>query len=335
MKKAIVLVSLLLVAGLAFAGGQQEPAMDDGAAEAGPSGAWSWVIDEGDFPEVNALEVQGDVITAGSSTVFPAAEYLAAQFQDEGYSGNITIDSIGSGGGFERFTVAGESDVSNASRPIKDSEIEQAREIGRDPIEFRIGTDALAVVVNPENDWVGDLTMEELAEVFTADRWSDVNPNWPDAPILRFIPGTDSGTFDYFVEEVFDKDAEPILSAANTQLSEDDNILVQGIEGSPNAIGFFGYAYYDEAGDALKILDIEGVTANTANVDNGTYPLARPLFMYSDATIMQEKPQVAAWLAYVLNNATDGMLGVGYFKAPQSVIDEGKQKWLDAVGDMY
>ena len=125
--------------------------------------------------------------------------------------------------------------------------------------------------------------MEELAEVFTADQWSDVNPNWPNEPILRFIPGTDSGTFDYFVEEVFDKDAEPILSAANTQLSEDDNILVQGIEGSPSAIGFFGYAYYDEAGDALKILDIEGVTANTANVDNGTYPLARPLFMYSDA----------------------------------------------------
>ncbi|MFP4210210.1 MAG: phosphate ABC transporter substrate-binding protein PstS family protein [Alkalispirochaeta sp.] len=333
MKKAIVLLALLLIAGVVFAGGQQE---ESGAAEAETDdGAWAWVIDEGDFPQVDALKVQGNVITAGSSTVFPAAEYLAAQFQDEGYSGNITIDSIGSGGGLERFTVEGESDVSNASRQIKQSEIEQAREIGREPIEFRIGTDALAVVVNPENDWIEDATIEDLATIMTADRWSDVDPSWPDEPVLKFIPGTDSGTFDYFVEAVFEKDEEPLLSASDVQLSEDDNILVQGIEGSPYAIGFFGYAYYAEAGDALKILSIEGVEANTANVDNGTYPLARPLFMYSDATIMREKPQVAAWLAYVLNNAEEGMLGVGYFKAPESVIDEAKQKWLDAVGDMY
>lgn len=333
MRKAIVLLSLLLVAGLVFAGGQQEggEAMEEDMAD----GAWSWVIDEGDFPQVNALKVQGNVITAGSSTVFPAAEYLAAQFQDEGYSGNITIDSIGSGGGFERFTVQGESDVSNASRPIKESELAQAREIGREPIEFRIGTDALAVVVNPENDWATDVTIEELAAIMTADQWSDVNPNWPNEPVLKFIPGTDSGTFDYFVEEVFDEDAEPLLASANVQLSEDDNILVQGIEGSPYAIGFFGYAYYANEGEALNILSIEGVEANAENVDNGTYPLARPLFMYSDATIMQEKPQVAAWLAYVLNNAKEGMLGVGYFEAPAAAIEDAKQKWLDAVGDMY
>ena len=331
MKKAIVLIvllSLLLVAGFVFFGGQQETT-DEIAG-----GAWSWVIDDGDFPQVNALEVQGNVITAGSSTVFPAAEYLAAQFQDEGYSGNITIDSIGSGGGFERWS-AGESDVSNASRPIRESEVEASRSIGREPIEFRIGTDALAVVVNPENDWISNATIEELAAIMTADTWNDVNPAWPNEPVLKFIPGTDSGTFDYFVEEVFDEDAEPILASANVQLSEDDNILVQGIEGSPYAIGFFGYAYYANEGDALKILNIEGVEANTANVDAGEYPLARPLFMYSDADIMRDKPQVAAWLAYVLNNASDGMLGVGYFEAPVAAIEDGKQKWLDAVGDMY
>ncbi|MCG8479370.1 MAG: phosphate ABC transporter substrate-binding protein PstS family protein [Spirochaetales bacterium] len=327
MKKAIVILSMLLIAGLVFAGGQQ----DGGESAAGP---WSWVIDGGDFPQVNALEVQGNVITAGSSTVFPAAEYLAAQFQDEGYSGNITIDSIGSGGGFERFTN-GETDVSNASRAIRDSEVEAARSIGREPIEFRIGTDALAVVVNPENDWVDNASIEDLATIMTADRWSDVDPSWPDQPILKFIPGTDSGTFDYFVEEVFDEDAEPLLASNNVQLSEDDNILVQGVEGSPYAIGFFGYAFYANEGEALKILSIEDVVANTANVDNGSYPLARPLFMYSDATIMREKPQVAAWLAYVLNNARDGMLGVGYFEAPAAAIDGGKQAWLEAVGDAF
>lgn len=328
MKTIVTVLSLLLVASFAFANGGAEG--DDMMAE----GPWAWVIDEGDFPQVDALAVQGNVITAGSSTVFPAAEYLAAQFQDEGYSGNITIDSIGSGGGFERFT-GGETDVSNASRAIRDSEIEAARSIGREPIEFRIGTDALAVVVNPENTWVEDVTLEQLAEIMVADQWSDVNPAWPDEPVLKFIPGTDSGTFDYFVEEVFDEEAEPLLASANVQLSENDNILVQGIEGSPFAIGFFGYAYYANEGEALKILNIEGVEANTANVDNGSYALARPLFMYSDANIMRDKPQVAAWLAYVLNNAREGMLGVGYFEAPASVIEEGKQKWLDAVGDQY
>lgn len=327
-RKYAALVGLLLVATLAFAGGQTEeaaPAVDD---------AWDWVIDNGGFPQVNVLEVEGDVITAGSSTVFPAAEYLAAQFQDEGYGGNITIDSIGSGGGYERF-AAGESDVSNASRAIRDSEIAEAQANGINPIEFRIGTDALAVVVNPDNDWVSDVTVEELAAIMVADQWSDVNPDWPAEPVLKFIPGTDSGTFDYFVEEVFDEDAEPLLASANVQLSEDDNILVQGIEGSPYSIGFFGYAYYANEGDALKILSIDGVEANTANVDNGSYPLARPLFMYSDAEIMRSKPQVAAWLAYVLNNASDGMLGVGYFEAPVAAIDAAKQAWLDAVGDQY
>ncbi|HKK48758.1 MAG TPA: phosphate ABC transporter substrate-binding protein PstS family protein [Alkalispirochaeta sp.] len=331
MKQISTLMALLLVAGLVFAGGQQEATTDTAAAM---TTGWEWVIDEGDFPQVNALEVEGPINTAGSSTVFPAAEYLAAMFQDEGYSGNITIDSIGSGGGYERF-AAGESDVSNASRAIRDSEIEAAQEIGRDPIEFRIGTDALAVVTNPENDWVTNASIEELAQIMTAERWSDVNPDWPDEAILRFIPGTDSGTFDYFVEAVFDEDEEPILAASNIQLSEDDNILVQGIEGSPYSIGFFGYAYYDGEGDRLNILSIDGVEANTENVDNGTYPLARPLFMYSDAVIMREKPQVAAWLAYVLNNAEEGMLGVGYFKAPEAAIDNAKQSWLDAVGDMY
>ncbi len=156
------------------------------------------------LPEVNPLEVTGDIVSAGSSTVFPLSEAMAVRFRDEGYAGNITIDSIGTGAGFERFCVAGESDISNASRPIKDSEIESCRAIGREPLEFRVGTDALAVVVSSENDFATDVTMEELALLFsTAANWSDVRPEWPNEAILRFSPGTDSGTFDYFVEAVF------------------------------------------------------------------------------------------------------------------------------------
>ncbi len=202
-----------------------------------------------ELPAVNPADVPGDVVTAGSSTVFPLAEVIAGLYEGEG-GGNITIDSIGSGAGFERFCEAGESDVSNASRAIKDSEVESCAAIGRTPIEFRVGTDAIAVAVSTENDFVTDVTLEELAAIFsTAETWSDVRPEWPNEAILRYIPGTDSGTFDYFVEAVFDEDPEPILNASNTQLSEDDNVLVQGVVGSPYAVAFYGYAYYVENAD--------------------------------------------------------------------------------------
>ncbi|HEX6384646.1 MAG TPA: PstS family phosphate ABC transporter substrate-binding protein [Anaerolineae bacterium] len=283
------------------------------------------------LPEVNPLDVSGDIVTAGSSTVFPLTERMAERFQDEGYGGNITIDSIGSGAGFERFCVAGETDISNASRPINEEEVASCQAIGREPIEIRVGTDALAVTVSQENDFVENLSMEELAQLFsTAETWADVNPDWPDEPILRFIPGTDSGTFDFFVEEVFDENEEPILSASNTQLSEDDNVLVQGIQGSPYAVGFFGYAYYQENQDTLKILDIEGVEPSATSVEDGSYPLARPLFIYTTAGIMQEKPQVAAFVNFYLSKVNEEIGEVGYFPASDVALNTAKNAWLEA-----
>jgi len=285
------------------------------------------------LPEVDPLSVTGDIVTAGSSTVFPLAERMAERFEAEGYSGNITIDSIGSGAGYERFCVQGETDIANASRAIKDSESEACKAIGRTAVEFRVGTDALAVVISQQNDFVTDVTMEELAAIFsdTATKWSDVRADWPNEDILRFIPGTDSGTFDYFVEEVFDSDETPHLSAANTQLSEDDNVLVQGVLGSPYAIGYFGYAYYAENASALKILAIDGVEPIKENVDNNTYPLARPLFIYSDATVMQEKPQVAAFINFFLTFVNEEVVDVGYFPASDEALTAAQRAWLDAM----
>ncbi len=285
------------------------------------------------LPEVNPLELSGSVITAGSSTVFPLAERMAERFEDEGFAGNVTIDSIGSGAGYERFCVAGETDIANASRPIKDEEIASCEAIGRTPIEFRIGTDALAVVVSQENNFLTDVTMEDLAMIFGEGfvTWSDVNPAWPNETILRYIPGTDSGTFDFFVEEVFNKDKEPHLLASNTQLSEDDNVLVQGIIGSPYAVGYFGYAYYAENQDTLKILAIDGVAPVQENVDNNTYPLSRPLFMFSDAAIMREKPQVAGYLNFVLTYVNEEIVDVGYFPANEEALNKARQAWLDAM----
>jgi phosphate transport system substrate-binding protein len=333
--KKIVVTMLVLLPFLLFAGGGQETSAETDSAEAA---GFEWILDSmaNGLPEVDPSLVKGDIVAAGSSTVFPLSERMAERFKDEGYSGNITIDSIGSGAGFERFTVAGESDISNASRPIKDKEREQARKIGREPIEIRVGTDALAVTVSKANTFARNATLEELALIFsTAGTWRDVRAEWPNEQILRFSPGTDSGTFDYFVEEVFGKDATPILSAANLQLSEDDNILVHGIEGSPYAIGYFGYAYYAENEDALNILSIEGIEANRANVDNNTYPLARPLFMYSDADIMKNKPQVAAFIAFYLSYVNEEVVDVGYFPANDAALGSAKQAWLDAMAGLY
>ena len=333
--RRLLIVSLLIAALMLAACGRR-------AEEAGPAGEpgmdeKTMAADEpmSELPEVNPLEVTGDIISAGSSTVFPLSEAMAERFKDEGYADNITIDSIGSGAGFERFCVAGESDISNASRPIKDSERESCAAINRIPIEFRVGTDALAVIVSKDNDFVDNLTLEELALAFSsAATWADVNPDWPAVPIQRFSPGTDSGTFDYFVEEVFEKDKVPILSADAIQLSEDDNVLVQGVTGSPYAIGYFGYAYYQENADTLKIVAINGVEASAENGDNASYPLARPLFIYSDVGIMAEKPQVAAFISFYLTYVNEEIERVGYFPADASVIEAAKQSLLNAMKAM-
>lgn len=290
---------------------------------------------EVELPDVDPLDYSdGSIIMAGSSTVFPLAERMAEVWVDAGGIAP-SIDSIGSGGGFERFCVAGESDISNASRAIRDSEIESCQEIGREPIEFRVGTDALAVTVSADNDFAENVTLEELAMIFSgAETWADVRAEWPAEPICRFIPGTDSGTFDYFVEAVFDEDEEPILGASCLQLSEDDNVLVQGIQGSPYAIGFFGYAYYLENADSLHILDIEGVEPNAESAEDGSYPLARPLFIYSDAGIMAEKPEVAAFINYFLTNVNDEIGEVGYFPASDAALNAAREGWLAGMDDM-
>ena len=291
--------------------------------------------------------VEGDIITAGSSTVFPLSERMAELFQNEGYAGNITVDSIGSGAGFERFCVAGESDIANASRAIKDSEVESCAAIGREPIEFRVGTDALAVVVSSENDFLTSISKEQLGQIFKGEitTWDQVDASYPAEAILVYSPGADSGTFDYFIEAVvgpvtLNAEGKADLEAAEAallglegaQFSEDDNVLVQGVEGSPYAIGYFGYAYFSENSGALKALAIDDVEPNQENVDAGTYPLARPLFIYSDASIMAEKPQVAAFIYFYLSNVNDNIVDVGYFPAPADALQASSDALMTAIG---
>jgi phosphate transport system substrate-binding protein len=272
------------------------------------------------------------IVAAGSSTVFPLTEAIAERWGNEGGQAP-TIDSVGTGGGFERFCVNSASDIANASRPIDEEEAAACEQNGRPAIEFRVGTDALVVAVSSENDFLEELTTEQLAQVFsTATNWSDIDPSFPNAPIERLAPGTDSGTFDYFVEEIFEEDPEPLLRAANLQQSEDDNVLVQGVEGSPNAIGFFGFAYFQENEDRLKAIRIDGVEPNAGTAESNEYPLSRPLFIYSAESVMQEKPAVAAFINFYLTNVNEEIEEVGYFPASEEALNEARQNFLTATG---
>jgi phosphate transport system substrate-binding protein len=284
------------------------------------------------LPMVDPAAFNSDIIVSGSSTVYPLAEAMAIRFNQEGFPGNITIDSIGTGAGFERFCTALESDIATASRPIKQEELDLCRANGREPIGFRVGTDAIAFVVSKDNTFLANVTTEQLALIFsTATLWSDIDPSWPAEPIQRFSPGTDSGTFDYLVELLFAKDEAPLLNASNLQLSEDDNVLVQGVEGSPYAIGFFGYAYYQENSSRLTALSVNGVTPNEQTAEDNTYSFSRPLFIYSDADIMQQKPQVAAFINFFLTYVNEEILAVGYFPASQDAINQSMQAWVSAI----
>ena len=298
------------------------------------------------LPELDPSTVQGNIITAGSSTVFPLTQRMAEKFKDEGYTGNITVDSVGTGAGFERFCKAGETDIANASRAIKKEEIANCAALSpaRTPVEFRVGTDALAIVVSKDNTFADNLTKAQLADIFSgkAATWDAINPAWPKEKIQLFSPGTDSGTFDYFVEAIMTpafvkdkvadkgKDKEAILNAPGIQLSENDNVLAQGVEGSQYAIGYFGFAYLKESAGKLKALTVEGVAPDFDTAESGKYPLARPLFIYSDAAILKAKPQVAAFINFYLTNVDAEIGDVGYFPASADALDAAKQNWLDA-----
>ncbi len=246
----------------------------------------------------------------GSSTVYPVTEAVAEEFQKAKKGAiRVTVGISGTGGGFKRF-CRGETDISNASRPIKESEIKVCREQGIEFIELPVAYDGLAVAVNPKNTWVKTLTVADLKKMWEPEakgmvtKWNQVRPEWPDAPLKLFGPGADSGTFEYFTEAIVGKAK---ASRSDFTASEDDNVLVQGVSSDKNAIGYFGFAYYEENKDKLKIVPVDGgkgpVVPSMKTVEDGTYqPLSRPLFIYI-SRISASKPEVKEFVEYYLKNA--------------------------------
>jgi phosphate transport system substrate-binding protein len=249
----------------------------------------------------------GTIRSDGSSTVGPFMTAAAERFQSENEGARVTVGVSGTGGGFERF-CRGETDISNASRPIDEDEEKICSGQGIEFVQLPIANDALTVVANPENDWATCLTTEQLKKIWEpgskVSSWKDVDPSFPDESIKLYGPGTDSGTFDYFTDEI---NGEEGASRTDYSASEDDNVIVRGVQGDPGALGYFGFTYFEENEDSLKALEIDSgggcVAPSAETAQNGEYkPLARPLFIYVKKSSL-DKPEVKEFAEFILDNS--------------------------------
>ncbi|MFQ5592590.1 MAG: phosphate ABC transporter substrate-binding protein PstS family protein [Anaerolineae bacterium] len=279
----------------------------------------------------SAQQPAGTINIDGSSTVFPITQAVAEEFQLDHPNVDVPVGISGTGGGFKKF-CNGETDISDASRPIKPSEEEACAAKGIEWIELKVAFDGLSVMVNPANDFAQCLTTEELNRIWepnsSVKTWADVRPEWPAEPIVFFGPDADSGTFDYFTEEI---NGEAGATRTDYTPSADDNVLVQGIAGDKNALGYFGYAYYVENTDRLKLVAVDSgdecVLPKPETIESSEYaPLSRPLFIYVRKDSL-ERPEVKAFVDFYLSDAGISLVPeVGYVNISQDAIEQQRQK---------
>ncbi len=294
---------------------------------------------DGDCSSCESQELSGKIRVDGSSTVFPITEAVAEEYDAERSGVEVIVNYSGTGGGFKKFT-AGETDINDASRPIKDKEIKLCEENNVEYVELTVAYDGLAVVINKENDWAGEMTVEELKKLWEPDakgvitKWSDIREGWPDDEIKLFGPGTASGTFDYFTEAIV---GESGACRSDFSPSEDDNVLVTGVAGNKYALGFFGLAYYEENSDKLNLVAVDNgegaVKPSMETVKNGSYaPLSRPLFIYVSKSAAA-KAEVVDFVKYYLENAAELSADVGYIPLPEEEYSKQKASFESFIGN--
>ena len=282
-------------------------------------------------------KLAGTIKIDGSSTVYPITEAVAEEFRVDQPNVQVTIGISGTGGGFKKFG-RGETDISDASRPIKQKEIDICKENNISYVDLTVAYDGLAVLVNPKNDWVDHLTIEELKKLWEPDaqgkimKWNQIRAEWPDAEIHLFGPGVASGTYDYFTEAVV---GESGSSRGDFTASEDDNVLVQGIAGDMYGLGFFGLAYYEENKDKLRLIAVDGgngpINPSLETVSNGTYaPLSRPLFIYVNSTAAK-KVEVQEFIKFYIDNAPELSTEIGYVPLPAELYKAEGEKFANFI----
>lgn len=283
-------------------------------------------------------DLSGTILADGSSTVFPITEAVAEEFQKEFPNVRVTAGVSGTGGGFQKF-CNDETDLQNASRPIKDSEIQACSANGIEFIELTVANDGLAVVLNKDNTWAECLTTDELKKIWEPDsqvgNWSQVRSGFPNRPLRLFGPGTDSGTFDYFTDVI---NGEEGASRTDYTPSEDDNVLVQGVQGDEGALGYFGFAYFNENRETLNDVAVDSgsgcVTPSDETVRSGDYaPLSRPLFLYVKKSAVA-KPELNEFVDFYLANVSSLLADVGYTPLDDATLQVSVSKWEAASGGM-
>jgi phosphate transport system substrate-binding protein len=285
-------------------------------------------------------ELQGDVIADGSSTVGPLTTAAAEAYRGEQPGVNVEVGISGTGGGFERF-CAGETDISDASRPIHDDdEAPLCADAGITYVDYTVAIDALTIIVNTENDWATCLTTDQLKKMWEPaaegkiTNWNQIDPSFPDEPLTLAGPGTDSGTFDYFTDEI---NGEEGASRADYNASEDDNVTVQAVAGEKGALGYLGYTYFEENTDTLKAVEVDSgggcVAPSAETAQDGSYtPLSRPLFIYVKDESITTKPQVQGFVDYYLNNLDTLAETAQFIPVTQDVVDENLSKLATQEG---
>ena len=286
------------------------------------------------LPRVDAFEVRGDLEIAGSATVAPIMRRLYRRFVVEGYRSVMNILGVGTQRGFRLLCQEGRTDVVIASRPIQSHETSACQNKGLSPFELVIGNDALTIVANIENDFIEDVTQEQLRRIFVSDLWSNVNEDWPEEPIRRFIPKAGMGTLDFFANMIFDGDIEALLISRHTFKERDLEVIAQSVGTEINSIGMVGYAIYNKYKETLSPVMIDQIEPSDETVASGDYPLVRKLYVYADSEMVKEKPQLAAFLVFVLNHINQEIREVGYFPANPEILDNSKVELLKAMGLM-
>ena len=287
--------------------------------------------------ESMSSDLSGDIKIDGSSTVYPVTEAVAEEFRNIHPKVRVTVGVSGTGGGFKKFG-RGEIDISDASRPIKEKEAAICEENNIDYLELSVAYDGLAVIINPENDWVDFFTVEELNKIWHPDAqnklmyWNQIREDWPNEEIHLFGPGTASGTYDYFAEVICGK---KVGTRGDYTASEDDHVLVQGVATDKYGLGFFGLAYYEENKDKLKLVGVDNgngaILPSMETVSNGTYnPLARPIFIYANNSA-KDRNEVKEFISFYLSNAGKLVGDVGYIPLTNEEYDYEKKKFAEFV----
>ncbi|MFB6162102.1 MAG: PstS family phosphate ABC transporter substrate-binding protein [Halococcoides sp.] len=284
--------------------------------------------------------LSGEFLVTGSSTVFPLASALAREFQSNHSNVRINVKSTGSGGGFNNFFCKGDSAMNNASRPITKNEKQLCQKNDVEWHEIKVATDALTVIVNPENDWIDCVTFDELKKIWKQDpvtQWSDLDSSYPDEKIKRFGAADTSGTFDYFKETVL---GEETNHTTNYQATEKDNLILQGVKQNKNAIGYFGFAYYSGNKDSVKALKIDGgdgcIAPSLETAKSGTYPLSRPLFTYPKMEALK-RDEVAEFARFFTKQSANEKLvadRIGYVPNSESEMQTQLQQLNDAIASV-